>query len=116
MSTTKSSGKKVTKSSPAERRLATPNGELLVIKIESHAEKRRSHTAGNASGVLAKLAKAMARPGVNKSRVFRSAVGKPVYAYFVYSEDPTKIVREDSSGHQAIGRFSGGRFRATTSR
>lgn len=66
-----------------------------------------------AADVLARIAKVLAKPGIDRKRVFQGTSGKPVYAYFVYSKDPSKVVREDVGGHQVIGRFVGGRFRAT---
>jgi hypothetical protein len=101
---------------PQERRLATPNPDLLVVKIGERHRKLRVEASPKerAAGVLARVAKVMAAPGVDRTRIFQSTSGKPVYAYFVSSEDPTKVVREDASGRQKVGRLIGGRFRPIT--
>lgn len=53
---------------------------------------------------------------INRAAFFRSATGKPVYAYSIYLKDPTKIVREDQAGRKTVGRLVGGRFRAVKSK
>jgi len=94
-----------------ERRVATPNPDLLVIKLGERYEKLQVSPKERVSGILAKVAKVMTKPGADRTRVFQSASGKPVYAYFIYSKDPTKVVREDVSGRRTVGRLVNGRFR-----
>jgi hypothetical protein len=65
------------------------------------------------SGIIARVAKAMSKPGIDRARVFQSVTGKPVYAYSILANDPTKLVREDASGKKTIGKVVGGRFRPT---
>ena len=96
-----------------ERRVATPNPDLLVVKIGERYEKLQVSTKERASDILAKVAKVMAKPGADRTRVFRSASEKPVYAYSVYPRDLTKVVREDAPGRQTVGRLVGGRFSPT---
>jgi len=98
-----------------ERRVATPNRDLLVIKVGERYEKLQVSPKERASGILARMAKAIAKPGADRTRVFQSASGKPVYAYSIYSKDTTKVIREDASGHQTVGRFVSGRFRPISS-
>jgi hypothetical protein len=57
----------------------------------------------------------MTKLGADRERLFTSASGKPVYAYFVDSKDPMKVVREDVSGRRTLGRFVSGRFRPVSS-
>lgn len=98
-----------------ERRVATPNRDLLVIKIGERYEKLQVSPEERASGVLARVVKVMAKPGADRTRVFQSTSGKPVYAYSVYSKDTAKVVREDASGRQIVGRFVSGHFRPSVS-
>ena len=64
-----------------ERRLATPNPDLVVIKTGDRYEKVQAGPNERESGVLARLAKVMTKPGTDRARVFSSTSGKPVYAY-----------------------------------
>ena len=105
----------VTSTSVQERRVATPSPDLLVIKIGERYEKLQVFAKERASGVLARVAKAMTKPGADRTRVFQSTSGKPVYAYFIHPKDPTKVVREEASGRQTVGRFVSGRFRPMNS-
>jgi hypothetical protein len=98
-----------------ERRLPTPRPDLFVVKIGDRYRKFSASPKEQTAGILARLAKAIATPGADRTRLFQSSSGKPVYAYFIHAEDPTKIVREDASGRQTIGRLVGGRFRASSS-
>lgn len=53
----------------------------------------------------------MSKPGVDRSRVFRSISDKPVYAYSIDPKDTSKIVREDAAGRKIVGRVVNGKFR-----
>lgn len=94
-----------------ERRIVTPNPDLLVVKIGERYGKLHISTKERASGILDRVAKVMTKPGADRKRVFQGVAGKPVYAYSVYSEDVTKVVREDASGRQTIGQLINGHFR-----
>jgi len=98
-----------------ERRVATPRPDLFVIKVGDRQARAQVSPREQTSGVLATVAKVMTRPGANRATLFQSSSGKPVYAYFTQTGDPTKLVREDSSGRQTVGRFVSGRFRAVRS-
>jgi hypothetical protein len=63
------------------------------------------------SGMLDKVLKAVAKPGISKASVFGSGPARRVYAYSVYSKDPTLLVREDVDGNKVLGRIVSGRFR-----
>jgi hypothetical protein len=78
-------------------------------------EAHRGNGKDRVGDILARLAKAISKPGIDRAHIFRSESGKPVYAYFVSSEDPSKIVREDVLGRRTVGRLAGGRFRAVRS-
>jgi hypothetical protein len=97
-----------------ERRVETPRPDLVILRIGQRSDKLKVLPNERASVVVAKLAKAMAKPGLTRAQIFQGASRK-VFAYSVYSKDPTKFVREDASGHKILGRFSSGRFRALSS-
>jgi hypothetical protein len=61
---------------------------------------------------LAKTGRALAKPGISKASVFRGA-SKKVFAYSIYSKDPSKIVRQAADGTKTIGRVVDGKFRAS---
>jgi hypothetical protein len=86
---------------------------LSSLRVGSNRERPKLDLPASerAAGLLAKLAKVISKPGIDRSLVFRSSTGKPVYAYSVSSQDPSEIVREDASGRRTIGRFVNGRFR-----
>jgi hypothetical protein len=95
--------------------VATPRADLLVIKIGERYRKEAVSPKEKASGVLARVGKVMSKPGTNRKRVFRSASGKPVYAYSIDPKDTSKVVREDAIGRRIVGQVVSGRFRAVTS-
>ena len=97
-----------------EHRVETPRPDLVVVRIGDRLPKVQVHPQERASGLVAKVAKAMAKPGLTRAQVFQGTSGK-VYAYSVYSKDPSKVVREDASGHKTLGRFVTGRFRPMSS-
>src|SRR6266542_6032782 len=90
-----------------ERRIATPSRDLLLIKVGERHPKKLVSPRERKSAVLAKLARVIAKPGADRTRVFQSTSRTPVYAYFIDSEDTTQVIREDASGRQTVGRFVG---------
>jgi hypothetical protein len=96
-----------------ERRVATPRADLVVIKIGDRYKKVTVSAKEKAPVVLARVGKVMNRPGTDRTRIFRSASGKTVYAYSIDSKDTTKLVREDAAGQRTVGRLVSGRFRAS---
>jgi hypothetical protein len=59
-------------------------------EVGERYEKLQVSPKERASGILARIAKAIAKPGADRTRVFQSASSKPVYAYSIYSKDTTK--------------------------
>jgi hypothetical protein len=96
-----------------ERRVATPRADLVVIKIGDRYKKVAVSAKEKAPVVVARVGKVMNRPGTDRTRIFRSASGKTVYAYSIDSMDTTKLVREDVAGRRTVGRLVSGRFRAS---
>jgi hypothetical protein len=95
-----------------ERRVATPRADLIVVKVGERYFKHPVRAQEKASTFVAKIAKATRKPGTSRKSIFRSSVGKIVYAYSVYPRDTTKIVRENAKGERTVGRLVNGRFRA----
>jgi hypothetical protein len=110
----KISSPKARSGSEVERRVATPRADLVVVKIGNQYRKVAVSAKEKAPVVLARVGEVMNRPGTDRTRIFRSASGKTVYAYSIDSKDTSKVVREDASGRKIVGRFSSGRFRALT--
>jgi hypothetical protein len=98
-----------------ERRVPTPSPDLFVVRTGGSTGKVKVTQAGQAPNLVARVGKAMKKPGADRASIFLSTTRKPVFAYFIYSKDPTKVVREDAKGQQTIGRFVSGRFRAIRS-
>jgi hypothetical protein len=97
-----------------EYRVETPRPDLVVLRIGERFGKAQVLSKERASGIVANLAKAMAKPGLTRAQIFQGSSGK-VYAYSLYAKDPSKVVREDASGHRVLGRFTSGRFRPLSS-
>jgi hypothetical protein len=107
----KSKAKSVGSSHGDERRVATPRADLIVVKIGEPYFKRDVLTREKPSSLVAKIAKAIRKPGTSRQVIFRSSVGKKVYVYSVDPRDTTKIIRENANGQKKIGRLVNGRFR-----
>lgn len=99
---------------PEEYRVETPRPDLVVLRDGERAADLQALPKERASGIVAKMAKVMTKPGLTRAQIFQGTSRK-VYAYSVYSKDPSKVVREDVSGHKMLGRFVSGRFRASSS-
>jgi hypothetical protein len=97
-----------------EHRVETPRPDLVVLRIGQRFDKLKMLPTERVSGVVAKVAQAMAKPGLTRAQIFQGASRK-VFAYSLYSKDPSKLVREDASGHKILGRFISGRFRPLSS-
>ena len=62
------------------------------------------------AGILVdKAVKALSKPGLKRDAVFHKA---GIYAYSLDPRDPTKVVRESSTGKKQVGRLVEGKFKA----
>jgi hypothetical protein len=95
-----------------ERRVVTPRSDLIVVRVEEASSKRNILNHEKASTLIAKIATATRKPGAERAAIFRSRIGKKVYAYSVCPTDLSKIVREDVEGNRMVGHLVNGRFRA----
>jgi len=74
--------------------------------------KKSSPKSSETAAVLVKKAgRALAKPGISKDVIFPPG-HSGLFAYSIYPKDPSKIVRESSTGQRTLGRFVGGRFKA----
>ncbi|TDP78195.1 hypothetical protein EV672_1245 [Aquabacterium commune] len=95
------------------------SGGWVLVKT-GDTKARRVKPEESVGTLVMKAAKALGKPGIDRSVVFgggasqRSA--KPVYAYSVYAADPTKFVRESEDGTKTVGKMVNGKFKvlATT--
>ena len=97
-----------------EHRVETPRSDLVVLRIGERLDRQKVLPKEQASGVVAMVAIAIAKPGLARAQIFTGTSPK-VFAYSLYQKDPSKLVREDVSGHKVLGRFIGGRFRPLSS-
>jgi hypothetical protein len=82
------------------------------VLVKRGPDKRVTVRPGDQATVLVpKMARALSKPGIERSSVF-GAAGQAVYAYSVYGSDPTKFVQEAADGTQKIGTLVNGKFRA----
>jgi len=97
-----------------------PKGRILaalrdgVYLIDTGKTTRRPVAqAETAAVLLAKLGKALGKPGISKRAVFGNAASaRAVYSYSVLPEEPSKLVRESVDGRRTIGRLVNGKFQA----
>ncbi|MES2887070.1 MAG: hypothetical protein V4739_03570 [Pseudomonadota bacterium] len=65
-----------------------------------------------ATVLVTKAGRALKKPGIDRSVIFRSQAGNDVFSYSVFPGDPSKVVREAADGTVTVGRLVGGKFRA----
>jgi hypothetical protein len=96
------------------RSVAVLGRGMELVKVGKTA-KPKVKRADAATVLVRKAARALSKPGIRGSVVFRGPNPSKVYAYSAYPQDPTRIVRTSSDGTRVIGRLVNGRFRATKS-
>lgn len=94
------------------RSLAKLGQGVELVKV-GRGEKPTVRRTDAASVLVRKAAKALKKPGIAKSVVFRGPDPSKVYAFSVLPSDPTRIVRKASDGTRVVGRFVNGKFRAS---
>jgi hypothetical protein len=97
-----------------EYRVATPRGDLFVLRLGKSKAIAGSRGPEKSDVLIDNMMKAALKPGFRRDTVFRPE--KRVYAYSVYPEDISKIVREDANGKKTLGRLVQGRFRPSRSK
>jgi len=99
------------RSKAAGMREVTRLSQGFVLYGEAKSKTSRLKSSETAAVLVKKAGRALARPGISKDVIFPP--GQPgLFAYSIYPKDPSKIVRESSTGKRTLGRFVGGRFKA----
>jgi hypothetical protein len=90
------------------------SGGWVLVKM-GDTKARRVRPEESVGALVVKAAKALGKPGIDRTAVFGPAStkrsAKPVYAYSVYAADPTKFVRESVDGTKAVGKMVNGKFK-----
>ncbi|MDB5846744.1 MAG: hypothetical protein JWP29_496 [Rhodoferax sp.] len=92
------------------RSVATLGRGLSLVKV-GRASKTSIRPEDTTTVLIQKTARALSKPGIDKAVVFRGPNAAKVFSYSVYTQDPTKVVREAADGSLAIGRLVDGKFR-----
>jgi hypothetical protein len=94
-----------------EHKLATPRGDLFVLRVGKSKALADSRQPENSNTLIDRMVKAALKPGIRRDTIFRPGEEKRVYAYSIFPGDVTKIVREDASGKKTLGTLVQGKFR-----
>ena len=87
--------------------------DVVVVRTGRFQEARSStKRSEEARTLVGATAKALRRPGIKKSAVFKGG-GTAVFAYSVDPGDPKRIVRRSGAGKRTVGRLVDGRFRSS---
>jgi hypothetical protein len=90
------------------------SGGWVLVKM-GDTKTRRVKPEESVGALVVKAAKALGKPGIDRTAVFGPASttrsAKPVYAYSVYAADPTRFVRESVDGTKAVGKMVNGKFK-----
>jgi hypothetical protein len=91
--------------------VATLSSGLVLVRVGAARKSRAAARGAGATELLNKAARAFAKPGFDRQVIFGSGRNGKVFAYSVFPDDPSKIIREAADGTRTIGRLVGGRFR-----
>lgn len=87
--------------------------DVVVVRTGRFQEgKTSTKRSEEARTLVGETAKALGRPGIKKSAVFKGGRAE-IFAYSVDPEDPKRIVRRSGAGKKSVGRLVDGRFRAS---
>lgn len=102
---------------PAVAAAVPVSGGWVLVKTGG-IKARRVKPEESVGALVMKAAKALGKPGIDRSVVFGAhssqASSRPVYAYSVYAADPTKFVRESQDGTKAVGKMVNGKFKVVS--
>ena len=94
------------------RPVATLGRGMTLVKV-GKAPRPVVRPEDSTTVLVKKAARALNRPGIARSDVFRGPDAAKVFAYSVYPQDPTQVIREAADGTKVVGRLVDGRFRAS---
>jgi hypothetical protein len=86
--------------------------DVVVVRTGRFQAAASTKPSEEARRLVGETAKALGRPGIKKSAVFKGG-GAEVFAYSVDPEDPRRIVRRSGAGKKTVGRLVDGRFRSS---
>ena len=87
--------------------------DVVVVRTgRFEGAKRSTKRSEEARTLVGATGKALGRPGIKKSAVFKKRGADGVFAYSVDPADPRRIVRRSGAGKRTIGRLVDGRFRS----
>lgn len=93
------------------RSVATLGRGLALVKV-GKAARAVVRPEDKTTVLVKKAARALNKPGIDQSVVFRGPNAEKIFSYSVYPQDPTKVIRKTADGARAIGRLIDGKFRA----
>jgi len=89
-------------------------GDHFVLVPIGDSKKAAVRPADKAAVLVGKAARALRKPGIDKTVVFRGAKPEKIFAYSVYPGDTSRVIRESVDGKRSVGRLgTDGRFRAS---
>lgn len=92
------------------RSVATLGRGMALVKIGKTA-KGVVRPEDKTTVLVMKAARALNKPGIDKSVVFRGPNAAKIFSYSVYPQDTTKVIRESGNGSRVVGRLVDGKFR-----
>lgn len=100
------------KSGPTIARFARKRASSSSQSRASGTNSSDSSAVRESSGkLISSLWKMSQKRGIKRDTIFRKNAPRKIYAYYVLSSDPSKMVREDAKGEKLIGRVTNGKFR-----
>ncbi len=87
--------------------VTTLSNGFVLIKTSAHRPIPKSQEPHH---LLQKAARALSKPGIDRSAVFGDGTNKRLFSYSVDIEDPTRFVRVSFDGTRRIGRLVNGKF------
>lgn len=93
------------------RSVATLGSGMALVKIGKTA-KGAVRPEDETTVLVKKAARALNKPGIDRSVVFQGPNAAKIFSYSVYPQDTTKVIRESANGARVVGRLVDGKFRA----
>lgn len=96
------------------RSVATLDRGMVLIKV-GKATKLAVRPEDKTTVLLQKAARALNKPGIETSVIFRGPNPQKIFSYSVDPRDLTRVVQKASDGTREFGRLVDGKFRAIKS-
>ena len=86
--------------------------DYVLVRVGPGQKNPAPRPDERAAVLLAKVGKALSKPGIDKKTIFKGAKLGAIYAYSAYPGDTRKVLREAADGSQTVGRLiKNGQFR-----